>query len=137
MPIRKLTLLRIEKGDDGVFGVLLVDKKALCLTLEEKDQNNEPHISCIPEGEYVCVKVQSPRFGETFLVTGENMVRSSILFHTGNTIADTHGCILLGSSFGVINGQRGVVGSGIAFKEFLFYMKDEQLFELSIKHYLL
>ena len=89
-----LELIRHEKIDAGTFGKIKLACAEL-LTLEPCDLNNEPDDSCIPEGVYHCVRVMSPKFGNTFMVQGVAS-RSNILLHAGNTKEDTHGCILLG-----------------------------------------
>lgn len=111
-----LTLVRVSQSELGTFGVLLHGKTPFALTLERPWSNNEPNVSCIPPGEYLCRRVNSPRFGETFEVLGVDR-RSHILFHGGNTIEDTHGCILIGEEFGVINGVPAVLSSQRGFTE--------------------
>jgi hypothetical protein len=80
--------------DDGTFGKL--SYKGLELdTLELPDKENEPNISCIPEGEYNLVLWESPKFGQVIKI--QNVIaRSDILIHAGNTLGDTQGCILVG-----------------------------------------
>jgi hypothetical protein len=111
-------LIRLEKGDHGTFGVLRSGGDVFCLTLEPPDRENIPQISCIPSGRYVCRRVASPRFGLTFEIT-DVPGRSHILFHRGNVAADTSGCVLLGSRFGVLGRARGVLDSGTAFAAFM------------------
>lgn len=40
-----------------------------------------------------------------------------ILWHWGNTDLDTDGCYIVGSSFGVVNGRDGVIGSRTKYLE--------------------
>ena len=96
--MRALTLKRVNNSVQGKAGVLIENEIPLMLTLERPWINNHDSISCIPEGSYVCKRIVSPKFGDTFQVTDVEG-RSEILFHKGNTIEDSHGCILLGSSF--------------------------------------
>lgn len=93
------TLTRFAPTKDGVFG-----RMGPWQTVEEEWQNNLPSISCIPasppEG-YICKRVQSPKFGNTFEVTNVPG-RSHILFHALNTEEGTRGCIGLGVRLGVL-----------------------------------
>ncbi|MGE4553080.1 MAG: DUF5675 family protein [Desulfovibrionaceae bacterium] len=105
-----LRLLRLERGEDGVFGALVLDGRVACLTLEPPDLGNRPEVSCIPEGRYRLERVRSPRFGETLRVSAVPG-RTDILIHAGNTRGDTHGCILTGEGLGELEGRRGITGS--------------------------
>lgn len=94
--MKNARLVRKELNDSrGVIGSLFVDGHNLCHTLERPWRNNVEGDSCIPSGSYVCKRVISPKFGETFAITGVPN-RTHILFHAGNTIDDSHGCVLLG-----------------------------------------
>jgi len=93
-----LVLKRVCTSAKGTFGVLMHEYVPLCVTLELAWNNNYVNKSCIPIGVYNCRRFQSPRFGDTFLIEGVNS-RTNIVFHEGNTIKDTNGCILVGTTF--------------------------------------
>lgn len=99
-----------------VLGVLLDDqRKGVAVTVEPAWRENERGLSCIPLGVYECVRVLSPKHGDTFEVDGVPG-RDQILFHAGNTSADSQGCIILGSMLGEqrADGRRVVIGSRLA-----------------------
>lgn len=77
----------------GTNGVLLLNKKIFCLTIELPWNNNERNISCIPEGRYELVKRFSKKFAFHMLV--KNVPgRDLILVHIFNNAAkESHGCI--------------------------------------------
>lgn len=129
--IKTLRLKRVSYTEAETFGVLLEDDVPICVTLEDPWRNNERDVSCIPIGSYLCKRKVSPKFGETFEVTGVPS-RDHILFHAGNTHLDTHGCILTGVSFGRFSGRNGVVSSRLAFSELLERLKGVQEFQLII-----
>lgn len=124
-------ILRIERSADGVFGVLTLNNQAVCLTLERPWLDNRQNVSCIPPDIYQCKRVDSPKFKETFEVLNVPG-RSDILFHIGNTIDDSLGCILPGSKFGELKGKRGVLESGAAFFEFMTALAGVDFFPLQI-----
>jgi len=128
-----LTLKRVALTLFGVFGVLL-DAKGVpfALTLERPWLNNAVGSSCIPAGEYVCKRVNSPKFGSTFEVVNVPG-RTEILLHKGNLMEDSHGCILIGEQFEPLNGQPGVLASAHGFSEFLKLTAEVNEFELSVK----
>lgn len=127
---------RVTDGPHGTFGVLMVQREGVwvpfCVTLEDPWRYNEPNVSCIPEGEYRCTAVNSPRFGHTYTVLGVPG-RDLIRFHWGNTHKDTQGCILLGEGF-MGRGGAGIVGSRAAFTQFLVEMKRVESFQLLIQN---
>lgn len=128
-------ITRLEEGEAGTMGALRVNKRLECLTLEPQDRFNRQGISSIPAQQYRCERVRSPRFGETFAVCGVPG-RDHILFHPGNLVEDTQGCILLGTRFGAVRGQRGVLDSGIAFERFMTLLRGQETCHLTIaEHY--
>lgn len=78
-----------------------------CNTLELPNKDNQFRISCIPEGVYQVAPHISPKFGKCFEVK-EVQNRTAILFHAGNTVKDTHGCVLVGiyKSIGFVADSR-------------------------------
>ena len=130
--MRTMGLKRIAQNDDGTFGVLIDGMVTpFALTLENRWRNNEKNISCIPEGWYICKRIISPRFGETFQIT-EVPGRSHILFHWGNLDDDTQGCVLLGEEFGVLGGETAILSSKRAFKEFMTRLDGLDKFALNV-----
>ena len=133
-------IVRVFGRPDGTFGILSVgDERTIagfnpiCLTCERPWLGNQRGISCIPTGQYTCLRVNSPKFGDTFEVTGVPQ-RSEILLHRGNIDDDSHGCIILGENFAPwTTGQLSIASSYNAFAEFLHEMKDQDSFSLTIR----
>lgn len=129
--MKQLILKRISENNDGTFGVLLDEGVPFCLTLEKKWYNNSPNISCIPVGKYTCKRKVSHRFGNTFEVK-DVPNRTHILFHKGNVIKDSLGCILLGEKFEPVGDCYGVTQSKFAFTELMLRTINVNEFELEI-----
>lgn len=89
-------LTRFAYTPDGTFGRL-----GRFITVEEEWQNNAPDISCIPCAVYVCQRVQSPKFGNTFEIM-DVPDRTHILIHPLNTEEGSRGCVGLGLRLGVL-----------------------------------
>lgn len=125
-------LIRLEESEQGTIGVLKIDKVVFCWTLEPQDKLNKSNESCIPIQQYMCRRVRSQRFGETFMIINVPR-RTNILFHKGNTSNDTSGCILLAQTIGKLKRQRAILNSGKTFDNFMLAMSGLQQFHLTIK----
>lgn len=126
-------LIRLEtKRNAGTFGILKIVKQVFCVTLEPPDRDNLKNVSSIPAGQYDCLRVDSATWGETFKVL-DVPGRTGIVFHPGNRLRDTRGCILLAEHFGKLRSDRAVLNSGRTFDAFMGIFKDEGLFNLTIK----
>jgi len=121
----------MERSTGLSIGTLRLSGQQFCATLEPPWLQNAPYISCIPTGCYWAQKVVSPRFGETFEIT-DVPGRSKILFHAGNYVSNTHGCVLLGAHAGKLRQQRVVLNSGKTFKRFLESLKAASGFHIFI-----
>lgn len=126
-----MILKRIALNKYGTFGVLIVDDIPFATTLEREWLNNQQGISCIPVGTYICKRVQSPKFGNTFEITNVPN-RTSILFHAGNIDDDSHGCVLIGEQFENMNGEPAIISSKKGFAEFLNLLQGTNIFTLRI-----
>jgi len=137
MIFKKMILDRITETQHGTFGALLDEDimrgefVPFATTLELRWRNNIKENSCIPAGIYECRRIKSPKFGWTFEVTGVPN-RENILFHWGNTIKDTLGCIIVGEQFGVLGGLTAVLASKKGFKEFMRRLRLYDTFQLEI-----
>lgn len=131
--MKELQIYRIIHRPDGTFSIVMVDQYPICLSVERPWLNNQIGISCIPTGQYLCKRVNSPKFGNTFEVTGVSG-RTAILFHSGNVDDDSHGCIILGENFEPWKtGQLSLASSKVAFDQFMREMSKQDQFKLTIK----
>jgi hypothetical protein len=140
-PVQKLVLLRLESRDNlPQRGVILVDGSPKWATLELPWRDNAKHVSCIPEGTYLCKKSlkrmlhTGKQLPVTFEVEGVPG-RDGILFHTGNRASDTKGCILLGQGYSDFKGEQWIINSRIAFETFVEYTENINEFSLEIRKY--
>jgi hypothetical protein len=125
----ELKLIRNTLTEDFIRGFIRIPSGVIINTLELPYRDNKENVSCIPIGNYECSKILSPKFGETFEIT--NVIqRTHILFHSGNTAQDTHGCILLGMR----TAKLGLLESKRAMTIFLDELKDCKNFMLSIAY---
>jgi hypothetical protein len=114
---KSITIKRIATSDAGTFGVVLDDNIPFCVSCELPFKDNQKNISSIPSGYFEAMRVDSPRFGNTFEVKGGSLGdRTHILFHKGNSIKDSRGCILLAEGYGQ---KDHVERSRDAFNEFM------------------
>jgi hypothetical protein len=129
-----LILQRVGGGKNLTQGVLKTasDDIAFAVTLELPWRDNQRQISRIPAGKYLCKRVNSPKFGNTFEITGVKG-RGDILFHGGNTADNTLGCVLVGHGFDNVGNKPGIVQSQKEFKEFLALQAKVNEFWLTVK----
>ncbi len=113
----KLTLVRETPGDRCTHGKLYVDNVYECYTLEDEDrflENGGEKIygeTAIPRGLYQVVIDQSQRFRRLLPRLLDVPHFEGIRIHSGNTDADTQGCILVGT----VRGDQRVLNSRVAF----------------------
>lgn len=123
--MRTINLFRVDSSDEGTFGAIPISGTVI-RTVELPWRDNARGVSCIPEGSYICAITNSPHFGKVFKVFAVEG-RSDILLHWGNwggdeskgLKTDTDGCIILGLNVGVIDGQKAVLESKVAFERFM------------------
>lgn len=124
----KAKIVRVEETEQGSLGLLLLDDEIFCCTLQP-DRTDDKRF-WIPPGEYVCRRFHGTKYPNTFeiLVQGH----TALLFHAGNVEEESLGCVLLGSSFGKLKGDRAVLNSGNTFKAFLEETEGLDQFPLTI-----
>jgi len=100
------------------LGTLSLPSGKTLKTLERPWLNNQTNISCIPEGTYECTWLESSGSGKYVQVWHLQDVegRTEILFHAGNLVRDTLGCILVGLKHGHLGGEDAVLSSLKALK---------------------
>ena len=120
-----------EDAQYGTFGALLIQEKPFSVCLEPSNKLNAPFESSIPAGQYFCKRYHSSKYGNTFEVQGVTG-RAYILFHAGNIVGHTSGCILLAQYWGKLRGDRAVLNSGGTFRKFMDIMSPYEKFHLTI-----
>jgi hypothetical protein len=100
-----LRLVREPSIDGATLGVLFVDGAFECFTCEDqiRERAGEPVATwkvpgqtAIPQGRYRVTLRESPRFARQVPLVIAVPGFTDIEIHTGNTIGDTRGCILVG-----------------------------------------
>lgn len=90
-------LQRFAYLDSGTLGKLSIGDWS-CFTIERPWKNNEPNVSCIPEGVYACQPFSGTRFQDVIQLI-DVPDRSYILIHVANFPHDIEGCIGVGDRF--------------------------------------
>ena len=122
------------ESPECIIGTLAIDGASECFTLELPllfdGQENIHNKCCIPEGRYEVMRLYSPHFGQMMPHIVNVPGRDNIMFHWGNTAADTDGCILVGQQR---NSETMLGESRAAFDEFepkleTAWANNEQIF---------
>ena len=129
--MKNIEIIRLEATQFGVFGAVKIDKEVFCVCLEPPDLLNLHNRSCIPAGQYECQLWDSPTHGKTYLVVGVPN-RANILFHPGNRVVDTEGCILVAEHWGKLHDDRAILNSGKTFREFMVRLQPDETVHLTI-----
>lgn len=111
--MNRFHLHRVSSSHKVTMGALVHQGIPILVTIEPPWKFNRPTESCAPEGVYLCERYVSEHYPVTALawqvkdVTG----RTSMLIHAGNTVKDSKGCTLLGTGFGILEGEPAVLNS--------------------------
>ena len=127
----KIDVLRFQMGADATNGLVFIDGKFECYSLEDEYRDVKVmHETCIPEGEYDIIyrKVggfhtkYSARYGafhKGMLWLQDVPGFTYILIHSGNTDQHTSGCLIVGETQTDLDRTKdGFIGnSGDAYKK--------------------
>lgn len=136
-----ITLDRIHASDGScTLGKLTLPSGWSCFTLENPWLDNARNISCIPQGWYELKKRPSPLI--TRISKGKHLEgwevtcvvgRSYIMFHAGNYVKDTDGCVLVGSSVGrTESGELMLMNSGMVFDDLMSQLESKDRWVIEV-----
>lgn len=97
----QLRLIREPTINRRTFGVLYLDGRVFCHTLEDEIRSPGVKVygqTAIPPGSYRVILSQSQRFKQLMPLICDVPNFTGIRIHAGNTIADTEGCPLIGDA---------------------------------------
>lgn len=123
----KADVIRVEKGSEGFFGVMLLEGKWFCVTVENAELS-------IPDGEYICKLYQSPSHGEVWELQDVEG-RTHIQIHAANWPGQLLGCIAVGQYPDKLRGNRAVLNSGKTFERFMDVTRNADKLELTVASY--
>jgi len=122
---------RFEFKDTHTVGKMYVDGVYECYTLEDAVRNGTKVIgkTAIPIGTYKVIIDASTRFKKDMPHILDVPDFTGVRIHSGNTSADTDGCILLGSTWA---GKDFIGNSKIAYKKFFDKLKANKTVSITI-----
>lgn len=111
-------------------------------TVERPWLDNQPNISCIPEGIYrlqsrpsaVVERSTKGEFSEGWEVVAVPN-RTFIMIHPGNWPDEFEGCIGVGLDYGMLNNRLAVINSRAAFRMLMESLDPEETHEIQITPY--
>ena len=134
--MKTLTLNRIAKRADYTIGRLEDENGVkICDTLEPTWRNYKggelkvPRKSAVPEGTSPVVVTKSKKFGKYLPLLVGVPGFEGIRIHSGNTVNDTEGCILVGQN--LIKGK--VLLSRLTLEKLMRLIENEKRIFLTIK----
>ena len=120
----KVTLKRCIFEDDTTIGVLRLDGKFQCFTLEDKIREIKiAGKTAIPKGNYKVILSMSNRFQKVLPLIMDVPNFAGVRIHSGNTHADTEGCILVGN---LITNSRSIGESKLAMDKLMLILRSQQ-----------
>jgi len=116
----KITVKRLWIDQGITLSKIYVDGKYICLGLEDPLRTSKVHGETgIPAGVYnIGLRYSpkfSPKYGHEMLWVQNVPGFEFILIHPGNTKEDTEGCLLVGSTLGVLKDKIAVLASTTAY----------------------
>lgn len=139
--MKKVILQRVVDDGQTTFGVISVDNRPICLSIENTWKDNRPNVSCVPAGLYPCNRlVTTKAHGPTFRLNMTEMnrltgiTRFNVDIHPGNDHTDTEGCILPVRYFATIHGVYGGAYSVYAFRDLMKAIGPDAEIELGIRN---
>ena len=122
---------RFEFKDKHTVGKMYVNGVYECFTLEDAVRNGTKVLgkTAIPIGTYKLIIDASTRFKQDMPHILDVPDFTGVRIHSGNTSADTDGCILLGSTWA---GKDFIGNSKIAYKKFFDKLKQNKTVSITI-----
>jgi hypothetical protein len=97
----KIRVKRMHYTSESITGILYVDGQQQCYTIEDVEREVKvPGKTAIPKGIYKVIINDSVRFKRKLPLLLDVPNFAGVRIHSGNTAADTEGCIIVGRTLG-------------------------------------
>lgn len=130
--MRVVEITRSRNTQQGIVGIIAIDNVPFCVCLEQPWNNNKAFASCVPAGFYHAKRIESPRYGWTFEIQNVPNGRVHCVFHWGNDVDDTRGCVLTARYIGKLKGKLAILYSRKTFDAFMDKFIGEEIIGLII-----
>lgn len=130
--MKDATLTRFFENGYGTFGDLITPKGLHYATVERSWLDNQPFISCIPVGIYICKPTRYNKGGYDAIEIVNVPERTDIKMHISNIPEDVEGCIGINKYHKVAAQKWRGVNSRSAFSSLIGELGGET-FRLTIK----
>ncbi len=122
----ELLLTRDIKTIDFTLGTLYIDGTEFCKTVEDMERMEGEKVfgkTAIPKGEYKVIINHSNHFNKSLPLLLDVPNFEGIRIHSGNSAADSEGCIILGMTRTI----NGVAMSRIAMDKFMSKINNQTI----------
>lgn len=125
----KLELKRKHGTEGYTEGRLYIDGQYFCDTLEDQERSEKiDGETAIPMGHYRVIINMSNRFQKMMPLLQGVPNYSGVRIHSGNTPADTEGCILVG-----VSTNKGIIGnSRVTWSKLMEKIQNESVLTIDI-----
>lgn len=131
----QILIQRDKNTEEGCTGVLFINLQFVCYTLEDPIRTHKIYGSTgIPEGVYDAKITMSNRFKIKTPILLNVPNYEGVRIHSGNTVEDTLGCVLVGNKLKKAGKSWFLAESRVCFEAIMSLLEDNS-FDIKIENH--